>query len=505
MFTTEEKYQFLIDILDSVPSDSVKAFLMDNIFELTTVQESILAQLLKGYWETGRPELPSKYRAKILHAFRLGKTLLEVMRNMVAMRTDWCRDLMYGKEILLIYVPNEKYFSVAEPVYTGVRAKLGLRSILIYESSRNLHCFSKYDHLNLSKFPVAWAEFGDSCGKIIKLRNEVRKNPDYRDFLSSVFSATWFHEFRILLRQVRLKHLFKNCDGNIIGVFNCMPTSGFGNDLNIVASRFGKPTFSFRKDTTYHDVENFFIHTDFLFAKGKYELDIYKRAGLEKKSRIYIVGSPQGMNSRPFPRRGDGNKIRIMFVDQHIGELFPQESKGRFSAVLGNVLRLFPRFELAIKLHPSTTDCTVYAAAFSKAGFTNYVVYPICTDIYTAISESDYVLMFSSTVGFDAILMRKPLLVLSDAFLGIEFKNFFFDERVAHTIKDERELYQLIKNIEEGSFNRKDERDIAGFLEEHMTYTGAESLTKIVDLLEEKISAKQKGRDAKIRDLIATR
>ena len=94
--------------------------------------------------------------------------------------------------------------------------------------------------------------------------------------------------------------------------------------------------------------------------------------------------------------------------------------------------------------------------------------------------------MHNSTVGFNALLMNKPLIVLSNSFFKIDIRidgeHLFFNERIAFTIRNEQGLRDIFTRISEGKLKRKNYEDIQSFLKYYIKYTGFKEININNDL-----------------------
>lgn len=98
----------------------------------------------------------------------------------------------------------------------------------------------------------------------------------------------------------------------------------------------------------------------------------------------------------------------VMFIKFLI---LPNQHKKRISAIF-NTFKNLPDLFLVIKVHPSVKDSSIIDIASEETGFKNYkVVYDI--DIYNLLSISDLVITSWSTVGLEAILLGKPLMIIN--------------------------------------------------------------------------------------------
>ena len=186
------------------------------------------------------------------------------------------------------------------------------------------------------------------------------------------------------------------------------------------------------------------------------------------EDKIKVVGAPF-LKEKIINRFKTNEQINIFYIDQPLAQFCNMNCKRKIIRYIGKALKNYPNLKLIIKLHPmSKYHENIYIEEFQAIGFSNYQIYKSEYDLNIVLDMSDYMIMNDSTVGFNVLLMNKPLITLSNSFfegdINIDGEHLFFNERIAFTIRNEQDLQDIFTRISEGKLKRKNYEDIIKFL-----------------------------------------
>jgi len=178
---------------------------------------------------------------------------------------------------------------------------------------------------------------------------------------------------------------------------------------------------------------------------------IHKRMLMKKQvpeNRIVITGSPRfdPLLNRKFDDKGfrkklglkKGEKLVVLATQPYTVETTPP-------AVLAeNVLKAvkaIPKARMAIKIHPLERRLD-YKKMLEREG--NHVTLLEKTDLHQLLHCADTVIVFSSTVGIEAMLLGKPVIVYADKLLEKSVYKEFSKSLIARNMKQVRLLLEKI-------------------------------------------------------------
>ncbi|NND93252.1 MAG: hypothetical protein HKN45_00185 [Flavobacteriales bacterium] len=104
--------------------------------------------------------------------------------------------------------------------------------------------------------------------------------------------------------------------------------------------------------------------------------------------------------------------------------------------------------KLFLKLHPREKDVDYYHTIARKVGCTNYEILRGNADLYSLIHHSDIVITCFSTVGTEAVLMRRPLVVIDHLEQDVQG---YVKEGVGIGVKNLKMLEDAISSILAGN------------------------------------------------------
>ncbi|NNK81107.1 MAG: hypothetical protein HKO93_06390 [Flavobacteriales bacterium] len=134
---------------------------------------------------------------------------------------------------------------------------------------------------------------------------------------------------------------------------------------------------------------------------------------------------------------------------------------------------------LFLKLHPRETDVDYYHNIAKEAGCSNYRILSGNTDLYSLIYHSDVVITCFSTVGTEAILMERPLIVIDHLAQDVQG---YIREGVGLGVRDLSTLESAIRSIIAGDYEL-DSQAFETFIKNNATSMDGEASKRALDIL----------------------
>ena len=489
-----EMYKKICSIIEETESELIKKFILDNIFTIVTDHDNEISNTFRQYCKNGTLKVNERSPQTILLARTasridlIKKSFCWIWRSFQRREAIWKPVLTRRAPVLLIYIPNWKYFDLGLPLYRHSKTALGLYPVVIHQTKgEEERLFEGLMQINLSKCSMKWSFLMNALVQLAFTKKAINKEKSsHKNFYQFLFNHLWRNEFVNLLNEYLLRQLFER-GKNIKAVFSCIPTTNLGRKLCLIAREFGVPTFSIRRGITFPNVENYFIETDFLFAKGEQEDEIYKAAGLGTRCQIVVVGAPHLPKFKQAEQFKPKGRVRLLFIDQPTSRTCSADCKKALIGILARSVKKCRNLELLIKLHPGTKAefVNLYEMIFKKEGAQNFQILHPWYDLNKALNEADYVIVRNSTVAFNALIMGKPLIVLGESFFDVELENPFWNERIAYLVPDESSLHETLAKASSKELPTKDNLEIQSFLKRYIDCTGEEALNKIFSFMRE--------------------
>lgn len=181
----------------------------------------------------------------------------------------------------------------------------------------------------------------------------------------------------------------------------------------------GIPTVNIQNSILADVAEGGPITTDWIAVDGEASRANLITRGTQAE-KIVVTGQPRfdfvPGKARRFDReetiRGSGfdpAKPLILLATQYVGIFMREEDKRRALRAVFTAVGRIPEVQLLVKLHPEDRDGTMERAAAAEAQLAR-VRFLSAGDIWPLIHASDLVIVFFSTVGYEAIVLDKPVL-----------------------------------------------------------------------------------------------
>jgi len=152
---------------------------------------------------------------------------------------------------------------------------------------------------------------------------------------------------------------------------------------------------------SFYVEQNITDHLDFQDLKG--------RASIKNKSLKINQNLKEGYALLPFQMERDSQILDYSPWIENMNHLFKETQEALLASKLKNKT-------LVVREHPSTK--IKYKNLYTKAS--ESLVFDDQTDLNKALKDSSFVITINSSVGFEALLMNKKVIVLGEAFYALE-------------------------------------------------------------------------------------
>jgi uncharacterized protein (UPF0218 family) len=229
---------------------------------------------------------------------------------------------------------------------------------------------------------------------------------------------------------------------------------------------------------------------DFICVDGRREFSRLKNIGVTN-SQIVVTGHPRYDGLVDFVQRNDADELRKKYGLPYNKKIIlwatqthaPQISRTGEAQIMAkkvfHVFKQYPQFNLVIKLHPNEDQsASIYKKMAKKMGLT-IKVYGKNAVTNELILLSDAVIMKISTVGVDAILIGKPIVML-EFVKSVDLSEF---SRYGFTVvSNEDELIDFLQTLENKEQIENFNRIRKNFIEDRAANFGnaSEKVTELI-------------------------
>jgi len=179
------------------------------------------------------------------------------------------------------------------------------------------------------------------------------------------------------------------------------------------------------------------------------------------------------------------NKKIVLFATENLPK---KEEKILITKTILNTMKELPNCHLVIKIHPNELDFSFYREIARKA---NLYKFSLIRDLnlYELLYVSDVVLVSYSTVGVEAMRMKKPVIALH--LMGLHDNVSYVKQNMAFVIRSEEELLSTIKKSLESEYVENKIEKAKVFSEQELGSIDSKANEKIVQLILELKNEKQ--------------
>lgn len=253
--------------------------------------------------------------------------------------------------------------------------------------------------------------------------------------------------------------------------------------LTLLASSKGIPSFCMQHGALMSEEAFLPVFATKQVVYGAYEKDWYLKKGVEK-NRISVVGHPRFddiFTNNRMDKRRFFRKLRIN-IQKKIVFIATQPFNTSFYMDLASILIRDPEIVVVLKPHPlekSRNLVKEYIQLSKKHPSVKYVTNKV--NLYDIIVNSDAVVIANSTVGLEAMLLNKPVVIYKSQTLNRDYPYYdTLDHLVAY---DAEAVSTITRDIlyHPGSRKEKELREL--FLEHN--YPQRTAIQKLRNLIKE--------------------
>ena len=254
----------------------------------------------------------------------------------------------------------------------------------------------------------------------------------------------------------------------------------------LLARRDGIPTLALESHDIVYDSPIFSrLDADRLAVGSAYTGDVYHRRGIAI-SRLVVTGEPiydhlakQRLNAVP---KAPGEERTLAVFTQPLDLAINATMRRELLTGAAQALREIPNLRLAIKPHPRD-DRAALLQELERLSLPPETLLPKYHDLYALLAEADVVLTFFSTVGVEALLMGKPV-VLYKPDSQPSVVPYVNSEAVLR-VSDYRDLARTVGSIlSDENLRQKLAREREKYLRYHEAAHDANAANRVAELIE---------------------
>jgi glycosyltransferase involved in cell wall biosynthesis len=254
----------------------------------------------------------------------------------------------------------------------------------------------------------------------------------------------------------------------------------------LLARRDGIPTLALESHDIVFDTPLFSrLDADRLAVSSKYTSEVYHKHGVEK-SRLVVTGEPTydrlaELRLNAAPKLPDSERTLAVFT-QPLDLAINATMRRELLTGAAQALREIPRLRLLIKPHPRD-DRAALLQELERLSLPPETLLPSTHDLYALLAEADVVLTFFSTVGVEALLAGKPVVLYKpdDQPSVVPYVNSEAVLRVA----DYRDIANTIGSVlSDESLRQKLRLEREKYLRHHEAAHDAKAASRVARLIE---------------------
>ncbi|MBU8907592.1 capsular polysaccharide export protein, LipB/KpsS family [Desertibacillus haloalkaliphilus] len=241
---------------------------------------------------------------------------------------------------------------------------------------------------------------------------------------------------------------------------------------------------------------------------GQFEMDLFKGKGVNKES-IVITGHPRFDESATKKEQSiqlkESTPLKVLIATQ------PKNNKKVWEKFIEYAIKEF-QVSIVIKPHPKERSIKEYKKLSNK--YPQVVVSSRKSSLYDAMQQSDVVIVNSSTVGLEAMLCNKPVLILEmEHRLSEGAKRYFSPNLLGELVQSNHEklancLGKLITEKQMINYTAKKRNQFLSYVYPKSNQSSGDLLVQLIeeltrrDLTPEK-ECKGVGGSMNVRELIS--
>jgi len=171
------------------------------------------------------------------------------------------------------------------------------------------------------------------------------------------------------------------------------------------------------------------------------------------------------------------NKKIILFATENIPK---KEEKILIAKTVLNTMKELPNCHLVIKVHPNELDFSFYREIARNVNLSKFSLFRD-VNLYELLYVSDVVIVSYSTVGVEAMRMKKPVIALH--LMGLHDNVSYVKRNMASVVRSEEELLSTIKKSLESKYVENKIEEAKVFSEQELGPIDSRATEKIVQII----------------------
>jgi len=259
--------------------------------------------------------------------------------------------------------------------------------------------------------------------------------------------------------------------------------------LILLGRRLRIPSLRLQIGIVGYQYESGEFMVDKMAVTGQIAKDIIMKTGIAPSDKLVVTGSPvydrlvkadKFFSKEPICRNLslDLNRKIVVFASENLS---PEKNR-MHARVVCRVMKNFPEVQFVIKVHPAERDILLYESIAREMGRTCVVIRDF--DIHQILYVSDIVILCFSTTGLEAMILKKPLIILCQFMEKPPVD--YASEGAAIRTRTEQELRDTIKELLENEQARHElakNRDT--FIYKYAYIQDGKSTERVCDLIED--------------------
>lgn len=329
--------------------------------------------------------------------------------------------------VILNYMRSHGFYDQKSPLKNGLPQKINV----IYEEISQKNFFKEFD-------------IAKEIDEIVKSRlaNMIKKNV--------LYTAEFLEELYSVMKKKKIDMILLSGEG-----------SPFSRGIVQLLKQFNIPTIHFQHGLFINEMPNF-VNSDYVFSIGEFPKKQFLKYA-SKNSKIEVIGCPR---YDKFEKRDYGNKKIILYAMEiaNGNDIVPDThlTKKRQKEILEQIFKVmkdFPEYKLIIKTRPGWEMAKLPELVARKLSFSNFEVIEKADNI-KLLNESEIVIINSTTMGIEALLLDRP--VISFSYKDLDKFNPYTKIDAVKVVYSSTQLKELIekliskkhKNLKKGNFKQ---------------------------------------------------
>lgn len=301
---------------------------------------------------------------------------------------------------------DQLYVAVRPPVGRAL-AQAGVASYDLYRgSSPEIRRADQHTAQILAALEARLAHWWQSG----KLAGWLPLGPELRaqvatEVTRSMIRARWL--------AVRFRHILAQFQPTCVVVSTDFSTDA--RTLELLAQQRGIQTVSIQHGLFYETIRPAYFLADYICVWGAYHAE-FINLPQHSKQEVIVTGSPKHdeLVQQYSQSVSPSGRPQIMYVSTPI-TISPGLSSETYFLTLNEIIKAaneMPEYDFVIKLHPSESGELARQFCAQKSKLGNVRITKV-EDAYKLIHQSSVVIVVSSTIGYEALLMHRPVLILN--------------------------------------------------------------------------------------------